>query len=98
LPPLSPKVSERIVAQVLGGAVNPETKARIVMLADGNAFYLEELVRAVAQAKSVNRPGGTELPETVLAMVQARLEALPAEARRTLRAASVFGSTHCWLR
>src|SRR5262249_10935443 len=68
-------------------------KARIVMLADGNAFYLEELVRAVAQAKSADEPGGTVLPETVLAMVQARLEALPAEARRYLRAASVFGNT-----
>jgi tetratricopeptide (TPR) repeat protein len=91
LNPLSPKASERLVAQVLGETVSPETKARIVKQADGNAFYLEELVRAVAEAKSADRPSGTELPETVLAMVQARLEALPAEARRTLRAASVFG-------
>ncbi len=33
------------------------------------------------------------LPETMLAMVQARLEALEPEARRVLRAASVFGQT-----
>ena len=33
------------------------------------------------------------LPETVLTMVQARLEALEPEARRVLRAASVFGQT-----
>jgi serine/threonine protein kinase/tetratricopeptide (TPR) repeat protein len=33
------------------------------------------------------------LPETVLAMVQARLEALEPEARRVLRAGSVFGQT-----
>lgn len=45
-------------------------------------------------------PDGTErrrapmaLPETVLTMVQARLEALEPEARRVLRAASVFGQT-----
>src|SRR5262249_11142675 len=34
---------------------------------------------------------GEMLPDTVLAMLQTRLEALPAEARRILRAASVFG-------
>jgi tRNA A-37 threonylcarbamoyl transferase component Bud32/tetratricopeptide (TPR) repeat protein len=91
LRPLSPKASEQLVAQVLGESVSPETKRRIVTLADGNAFYVEELVRAVAEARSTDKPGGTELPETVLAMVQARLDALPVEARRTLRAASVFG-------
>ena len=62
------------------------TVARIVDHAGGNAFYLEELVRAVAD-------GHEELPPTVLAMVQARLGALDAETRRVLRAASVFGST-----
>ncbi|MGH7331082.1 MAG: serine/threonine-protein kinase PknK, partial [Polyangiaceae bacterium] len=53
--------------------------------AAGNAFYLEELIRAVAEGR------GDTLPGTVLAMVQARLEALEPETRRTLRAASVFG-------
>src|SRR5262249_11180186 len=33
------------------------------------------------------------LPESIVAMVQARLEKLPAEARRVLRAASIFGQT-----
>lgn len=87
LRPLSPKASERLVAQVLGETVSVELKKRIVALADGNAFYLEELVRAAADAQT----GVAELPETVLAMVHARLEALPVEARRYLRAASVFG-------
>ena len=50
--------------------------ATLVERADGNAFYLEELIRAAAEGK------GADLPETVLAMVQARLEALDAEARR----------------
>src|SRR5678815_3557431 len=34
-------------------------------------------------------------PETVLAMVETRLARLPFEARRVLRAASVFGEV-CW--
>lgn len=82
---LTRKASEKLVREVLGPEVGADTLARIVERADGNAFYLEELIRAVA--------GGEleKLPETVLAMVQSRLESLPDGARRVLRAASVFG-------
>src|SRR5205814_10667856 len=81
------RAADRLVREALGSLAKPiddATVARIVELAAGNAFYLEELIRAVAE-------GQTELPETVLAMVQARLDALEPEARRVLRAASVFG-------
>ncbi|XXU07803.1 hypothetical protein WMF40_01105 [Sorangium sp. So ce854] len=50
---------------------------------------LEEQIRAVAEGRSEG------MPETALAMVQARLEALGIEERRVLRAASVFGETLC---
>jgi eukaryotic-like serine/threonine-protein kinase len=82
---LSAKASEKLVRQALGRQVGAGTVDRIVSLADGNAFYLEELIRTVAAG------GGAELPPTVLAMVSARLEGLEGEARRVLRAASVFG-------
>jgi serine/threonine protein kinase/tetratricopeptide (TPR) repeat protein len=81
---LSSRASMQLVRDVLG-AVSDETTERIVTQAAGNAFYLEELIRAVAEGR------GDGLPETVLAMVQARLEALEPDTRRTLRAASVFG-------
>ena len=80
---------ERLVRQALGNDVNRETVERIVQQADGHAFYLEELIRAVAEGR------GAALPETVLAMVEARLAGLDDEARRVLRAASVFGEV-CW--
>jgi eukaryotic-like serine/threonine-protein kinase len=86
---LSRKASERLARQVLGESVGTATIERIVAQADGHAFYLEELIRAVAEKK------GTALPETALAMVEARLAGLPPEARRVLRAASVFGEV-CW--
>jgi tetratricopeptide (TPR) repeat protein len=86
---MSRKASERLVRQVLGESVGTATIERIVLQADGHAFYLEELIRAVAEKK------GAALPETVLAMVEARLSALEPEARRVLRAASVFGEV-CW--
>lgn len=85
LRPLSPKGSERLVREVLGDELDDALVTRLVERASGNPFYLEELIRAVAEGK------GESLPVTVLAMVEARLGALSSEDRRLLRAASVFG-------
>jgi eukaryotic-like serine/threonine-protein kinase len=49
--------------------------------------------RSAGDARPRNSLGAMVLPDTVLTMVQARLEALEPEARRVLRAASVFGQT-----
>ncbi|KYF67942.1 serine/threonine-protein kinase PknK [Sorangium cellulosum] len=76
---------ERLVREVLGAAADDATVARVVARAAGNAFFLEELVRAVAEGR------GDRLPDTVLAMVQSRLEGLAPEERRVLRAGSVLG-------
>src|SRR5262249_38101440 len=73
----------------LGDGVGPETMERLVRQADGNAFYLEELIRSSVEGKD------KALPDTVLAMVETRLGQLVVEARRVLRAASVFGEA-CW--
>ncbi len=81
---LSRKAAERLTREALGERATPELTARLVERAGGNAFFLEELIRAAADGKE-------EAPGTVLAMVQARLESLDPGARRLLRAASVFG-------
>src|SRR5205823_4007513 len=77
---LRKRASETLVRAVLGET--PEM-ARIVEHAAGHPLLLEELVRAAAEGRS------GETPETVLAIVQARLETLPEPARRVLRAASI---------
>ncbi|MEZ4311895.1 MAG: AAA family ATPase [Polyangiaceae bacterium] len=82
---LTPRASERLLRSVLGGSMGPEAVAAIVGRAGGNPFYLEELLRAAAGGR------GDSLPETVLAMVEARLQGLDPAARRVLRAASIFG-------
>ncbi len=87
LGPLGRRASESLVRHALGQDVTQATVDRIVDRAAGNAFFLEELVRA-----STTDTGDT-LPESVLAMVQARLEKLGADERRLLRGASVFGRT-----
>jgi tetratricopeptide (TPR) repeat protein len=84
---LGRRACERLVRLSLGEDVSAETVQATVGRAFGNAFYLEELIRAVA------RGDDGSLPESVLSMVQARLEGFDVEARRVLRAASIFGMT-----
>jgi len=88
---LGRRASERLVRQVLGTGVGTRTIESLVAQADGNALYLEELIRAEAEHKDQDGP----LPGTVLAMVETRLARLPRDARRVLRVASVFGEV-CW--
>ena len=78
------RACERLVQHMLGQDTPPHTTERVVNLAGGNAFYLEELIRAVAEGRS-------QLPESVLAMAQSRYEALAAQARQLLRAAAILG-------
>ena len=85
LGPLPRKASEQLVHAALGDAAAHEVVARVIERADGNPFYLEELIRAVAAGK------GEALPDSVLGTVEARLDAEGTEAKRVLRAASVFG-------
>jgi eukaryotic-like serine/threonine-protein kinase len=79
------RAAEQLVRAALGSDAAADLVDDLIERAEGNALYLEELIRAVVEGK------GGALPETVLAMVQARLEALGGEERRALRAASVFG-------
>jgi hypothetical protein len=86
LPPLTRKAAHKMVRQILADL--PEERAAwIADRADGNPFYLEELLRAVGAGRDA---GGT-LPDTVTGMVQARFDAIGPEAKRILRAAAVFG-------
>ncbi len=81
---LTRRAAEKLVREALGD-IDANTIARLVDRAAGNAFYLEELIRSVAEGH------GDRLPETVVAMAQARIEGLEPEARHVLRAASIFG-------
>lgn len=83
---LTRRAAESLVKEALPD-VDDVTLGRIVQHAAGNAFYLEELIRARTEGR------GDDLPETVLAMLEDRLESMEPEARRILRAASVYGQS-----
>src|SRR5204862_5142785 len=85
LSPLSPLAADRLVAAALPQA-DTTTRANIVKRAGGNALFLEELVRCAAD-------GRDELPLTVQALVQLRLDRMSPTVREVLRAAAVFGQS-----
>ncbi len=81
---------EQLVRGVLGSSVDTGVVQRVIEHSGGNAFYLEELVRAVASGEE------EEWPKTALGMLQARLDGLGPEAKRVLQVASVLGEVF-WL-
>jgi class 3 adenylate cyclase/tetratricopeptide (TPR) repeat protein len=102
LAPLAAADAERLLDALLGQA--PELgplKGRLMSLTEGNPFFLEEGVRALAQhgaligARRTHRPGGAgvvaDLPATVQAAIAARIDRLPAAEKQVLQSAAVIG-------
>ncbi len=84
---LSSKAGARLVREVVGAQVPTALVDKLVEQSAGNALFLEELIRGVVEGR------GEAPPETVLAMLQARLTRLEPLARQVLLAASLFGRT-----
>lgn len=76
--------------RVLGADADSGRVHALVARAEGNPLFLEELLHAEADRDD---DGPTPLPVTALAAVQRRFDNLDLDARRVLRAASVFGRT-----
>jgi tetratricopeptide (TPR) repeat protein len=79
------RACEQLIREALGERATADVTAWIVERAQGNAFFVEELIRAAFTSAT------RDIPDTVLGVVQARLDALGPDAKRALRAASVFG-------
>ncbi|WP_432479210.1 helix-turn-helix transcriptional regulator [Nocardioides sp. GXQ0305] len=67
----------------LAGAVPPERLEETLARSDGNPLFVEQLVMA--------GDGPGQLPATLHELLRVRVEALPADTRRLLRAAAVIG-------
>ena len=72
---------------VAGKPLDPGDRARIVGVADGNPLYLEQLLAASGD----EAPDG--VPDSIQALLAARLDALPWDEREALDAAAVCGVT-----
>jgi tetratricopeptide (TPR) repeat protein len=84
---LSQRACERLIRQALGNQISIESVAGMVEQSGGNALFLEELIRAAVEEPL------SQKPETVIAMLQARIGHLAVGPRRAVMAASVLGQT-----
>jgi class 3 adenylate cyclase/tetratricopeptide (TPR) repeat protein len=97
LSPLAADDTARLLAALLHKAVLPaETQARLLEQAGGNPLYAEEFVRMLTDQGVIADGGGLvdgdiRVPDTVQALIAARLDTLPPERKTLLHDASVVG-------
>ena len=90
LPPLGPADSRRVVQAVLDPAPVPEPLMQgLLTKAAGNPLFLEELAWTVREHGRLQLP--PEVPETIRAVLAARIDRLPPEAKQVLQTAAVIG-------
>ena len=99
---LAPDSAERLVENLLHISELPDTlRARIRERAEGNPFYIEEIIRALIEQQVLRREGdrwivmgaagSIPLPNTLRGVLAARIDRLPADAKQVLQRASVVG-------
>lgn len=103
LEPLSSDVTSRLLDELLGLELPAELRGLLVERAEGNAFFVEELVGALVDAGVLERsnggwragelPADFSMPDSVHALVAARIDRLPAQEKAALQAGAVVGRT-----
>ena len=102
LDPLPPAATAQLVDSLLEVADLPgELRDRIVDRAEGNPFFVEEILRQLIDEGRVVRVesgwrsapgiGEVDIPDTVQAVLAARIDLLGADQKRALQAAAVVG-------
>ncbi len=89
LEPLGAADSEALLSELVGErGIPPELRAAALERADGNPFFLEEIVRHVVEG---GVSAAAELPHSVHALLASRIDLLPPLEKRALREAAVLG-------
>jgi predicted ATPase len=92
LQPLGPDESRQIVRRVLRHAdLAPALEQQLVAKAEGNPFFLEELAYTLLEHDG--QSSALSVPDTIQAVIAARIEHLPPDERHLLHAAAVIGKT-----
>ncbi|HUG64298.1 MAG TPA: adenylate/guanylate cyclase domain-containing protein [Gaiellaceae bacterium] len=101
LAPLSPQDASEVVTRLLGGELPAAVSELVVARAEGNPFFLEELLATLVDRGTIRRRDGTwaiegslaelDLPDTVHAVLASRIDLLPESEKRALQTASVIG-------
>ena len=95
LPPLKPEETIDLLVGLTGRSVMPaRTQQALLERSGGNPLYVTELIRLVGERGSLDSPDGASegpLPDTIQAIIAARLDLLEPDHRVLLQAASVIG-------
>lgn len=102
LAPLSEADSRELVSNLLDIEALPESLRKLILAkAEGNPFFVEEVIRMLIDRGGITRQDGKwvvtreiqdiEIPDTLQGVLTARIDRLPEEAKRTLQIASVIG-------
>jgi DNA-binding NtrC family response regulator/tetratricopeptide (TPR) repeat protein len=102
LDPLPPERTRELLQGLLGeGPELDRLTALLIERTEGNPFFLEETVQTLVDSHALGGERGArylarpidaiEVPPTVEAVLAARIDQLPAEARRLLQVAAVIG-------
>ena len=87
LEPLDDGDTAELVDRLLDGVeLDPATRARILETAEGNPLFLEEMAALARESD-----GAVEVPPTIHALLQARLDTLGAEERTVIERGAVEG-------
>ena len=87
LEPLPPSDVRRLVAQLHPAPIGEPSMARIIERADGNAFFVEELVGAAGTTRGLL----PDLPEDLADLLMVRLDGLSDAGSAVVRTAAVAG-------
>ncbi len=100
--PLAPESAEELLTALVGQDRTLEPLKRVLIeRTEGNPFFLEESVQNLVETKALvgdrgayqmtKAPEAWQIPATAQAILAARIDRLPSEAKRLLQAASVIG-------
>lgn len=101
--PLTPAESSQLLDNLLGSALPERIKELIINKAEGNPFYLEEVIRSLIEQRALvwSEEGQKwlttaslshiELPDTLQGVIMARIDQLDPRSKRVLQVASVIG-------
>ena len=106
LEPLTESDAGRMLDEVLAADLPPELRELIVGRAEGNPFFVEELIGSLLDRGVLERrdsrwhalepPADFEIPDSVQAVIASRIDLLESREKRALQAAAVIGRVF-WL-
>ncbi len=101
LEPLPPETAGSLVDSLLAGDLAEDVRERVVQRAEGNPFFVEEVLGGLIDAGVLRRengswvagelPPGFEIPDSVQAVLAARIDLLGEAEKAALQAAAVIG-------